>query len=96
MSQRCLSIADVVGPWSDPGFDSGLVRRCEQYWSVPVHELPDQILATLLRQRIAISLVEPEAARRGNTNIADGSELYEGELAEALRAIQERGSRESK
>jgi len=79
------SIADVLGPWVDPELESGLVERCKRHWNVPVSTLPNQILATFLRQGIALQLVIPEARRRLDASINDDSELYEGELAEALK-----------
>jgi hypothetical protein len=83
MSDR--GVADVLGPWTDPGFDSGLIRRCKQYWYTPVNAIPNEALATYLRQRIALGITIPEAQQRVAGGIDDGSELYEGELAEALR-----------
>ncbi len=79
------SVADVVGPWVDPDFDSGLIERCKRYWGVPVPELPNGMLATYLRQRIALQIIIPEARKRVETGIHDDSELYDGELAEAFR-----------
>ena len=83
---KSLSVADVEGPWVDPDFDSGLIERCKRYWNVPVPELPNEILATYLRQRIALQLVMPEARKRLETGFNDDSEMYEGELSEALKA----------
>ncbi len=82
---KSKSVADAEGPWVDPGFHSGLIERCRRYWSVPVTELPNEMLATYLRQRIALQLIIPEARKRLNADSDDDSELYEGELAEALR-----------
>lgn len=81
-------MADVEGPWIDPGFDSGLIDRCKRYWNVPVSELPNGILATYLRQRIALCLIFSESQRRIEAGIDDDSEMYEVELAAALRAEQ--------
>jgi hypothetical protein len=79
-----LCLADVVGPWRDHDFDSGLIERCKRHWDVPVSELPNQILATYLRQRIALEIIIPEAQRRLAAGIDDDSDLYEGELAKAV------------
>jgi hypothetical protein len=83
------SVADVAGPWVDPDFHSGLIERCKRYWSVPVTELPNGMLATYLRQRIALQIIIPEAHKRLEAGIDDDSELYDGELAEALRGACE-------
>jgi hypothetical protein len=84
------SVADVAGPWIEPDFHSGLIECCKRYWNVPVTELPNQILATYLHQKIAMQLMIPEAHKRLQTGVDDGSELYEGELANAF-AQAERG-----
>jgi hypothetical protein len=81
------SVADVDGPWVDQEFDSGLIARCKRFWSVPVADLPNAMLATYIRQRCGLSLVVPEARRRLECQINDDSETYEGELAEALANI---------
>jgi hypothetical protein len=86
MNQRC--VADVEGRWIDPDFDSGLIQRCRRYWNVPVAELPNEALATYLRQRIALSIIIPEAEKRIASGFDDDSELYDGELADALRSVQ--------
>ena len=79
------SVADVEGPWLDPDFDSGLILRCKRYWEVPVTELPNEMLATFLRQRIGLQIIIPEARKRLESGFDDNSELYEGELLEALK-----------
>jgi len=86
---KSLSVADVEGPWVDPDFDSGLIERCRRYWNVPVPELPNEILATYLRQRIAFQLVMPEARKRLEAGFDDDSEIYDGELAQALKAADD-------
>jgi len=78
------TVADVERPWEDPDFDSGLIKRCQQNWDVPVDQLTNHVLATFLRQQIAPSLIVPEARRRVHLDMEDDSELYDGELAEAL------------
>ena len=76
------TVEDVLGPWQDPHFESGLIQRCRRYWSVPVTGLPNEALATYLRQRIAVALIAPEARRRVEAGFHDDSELYEDELGE--------------
>jgi hypothetical protein len=63
-----------------------LIDRCKRYWGVPVPELPNAIVAMFLRQRFALQVIIPEARKRLETGFDDDSEMYEGELAEALRA----------
>ena len=81
------SVEDVEGAWVEPAFESGLISRCKQFWSVPVDRLPDHVLATDLRQRIGLTVVLPETRRRVERGVSDDSELYEGELAEAVRRV---------
>jgi hypothetical protein len=83
------SVSDVEGPWVNPNFDSGLIERCKRYWCVPIADLPNEMLATYVRQRIALRLVVPEARRRLNAEFDDGSEIYDGELADALAGVGE-------
>jgi hypothetical protein len=65
------SVADVEGPWVDPGFGSGLIERCKRYWSVPASELPNAVLAMFLRQRFALQIIIPEARKRLEAGIDD-------------------------
>jgi hypothetical protein len=44
------------------------------------------MLATFLRQEIALVLLIPEAKKRIAANFVDDSELYEEELLEALKS----------
>jgi hypothetical protein len=81
---QALSVADVIGPWVDPGFESSLIERCRENWSVPVLEVSNYVLATFIRQRMALQLVLPEAKRRLEANYMDGSELYDEELSVAV------------
>jgi hypothetical protein len=78
------SVSDIVGPWVETDRDSGLIERCRAYWSTPISELPDIALATFLEQRIAIGPVMAEARRRVDAGIGDGSEFFDGQLAEAV------------
>ena len=50
-------------------------------------ELTNEALATFLRQRIALQLVVPEALKRLEAGFDDDSELFEGELANALSHV---------
>jgi hypothetical protein len=79
------SVADIEGAWQDCGFSSGLIARCQKYWDVPVTDVPNAALAMFLRQRLALKIVIPEAQKRLEAGVVDESELYEEELANALR-----------
>lgn len=79
-----LSVADVQGPWVDPGFESSLISRCRANWSVPVSKVSNYVLATFIRQRIALRLVVPEAKRRIEAGFVDDTELYDEELSVAV------------
>ena len=81
------TVEEIEGPWRDPIFDTGLIRRCRVYWSVPVDQLPNDALATNLRQRIALEVIVPEAKRQIDSGFDDDMGLYDGELAEALNGI---------
>jgi len=79
------TVADVVGPWVDPQWESGLIEKCKRGWNTPVTELTNELLATYLRQRIALVLVVPEARKRIAEKFVDDTELYDEELEEALK-----------
>jgi hypothetical protein len=80
------TVADVEGPWVEPEFKSGLIERCKRGWNTPIGELTNELLATYLRQKIALRLVVPEARKRPADGYVDGTELYKEELANALRS----------
>lgn len=82
-----MTAADMHGPWVDPDWESGLVQRVREFWSVPITELPDAGLALFLRQRIALEPVLAEARRRLAAGEADDTELYDGELAAAVAGV---------
>jgi hypothetical protein len=79
------SVADIEGPWVEPAFDSSLIQRCRKNWSVPVVELSNYVLSTFLRQKLALEIVIPEGQRRLQANFVDDTELYDDELANAVR-----------
>jgi hypothetical protein len=78
------SIADILGPWIEPDWDSGLIDRCRQAWTKPLRDLSREELATLLRQRIALEHLLPIAQQKLQSGVDDGTEMYEGELAAAV------------
>jgi hypothetical protein len=85
---RC--VAEIVGPWIDPDFDSGLVERCRESWSIPIDKLSNEMLATFLRQQVATDAILEESLKRLAAGFDDHSELYSGELAAAVQEASER------
>jgi hypothetical protein len=85
-TKQSATIADVEGPWVDPNYDSGLIQRCKQGWNTPIDQLTNELIATYLRQKIALSLVVPEATKRLAAKFTDGTELYDEELENALKS----------
>lgn len=81
------SVADVAGPWGDSTSESSLLQRCRDNWTTPVSELSNHVLATFVRQAVALELVVPEAQRRVEMNYLDGTELYDEEQAAALASF---------
>lgn len=79
-----ISVADILGPWVESEWDSGLIARCRAAWNKPLRDLSRQELATFLRQRIAVEDVLPIAQKRLADGIDDETELFEGELQEAI------------
>jgi hypothetical protein len=83
------SVADFEGPLQKPDFVSGLIERCEKYWTTPLAELPDVMVATYINQKFALIPMQSEAQRRLDLNLSDDSELYEGQLRDALQRSQQ-------
>lgn len=91
-SEERRTVAELLGPWVDPGFESGLIQRCRNAWNKPIRELTNEELATYLRQRIALEQILPIAKERVGDRVNDDTEMFEGELREAVeRAIKEAG-----
>lgn len=80
------TVGDCEGPWVDPEIYSSLIERCKRGWNTPINELTNELLATYLRQKIALQLVVPEARKRLREGYIDDTELDEEELANALRS----------
>jgi hypothetical protein len=83
MKDKC--VADIEGPWIDPELDSGLIQRCRNNWSVPLSEVTNHVLATFIRQKLALSIAIPEAKSRLERGYIDDSELYDEELEVAVK-----------
>jgi len=81
------SVADIAGPWAEPDVNSSLIERCRANWSVPVGEITNYVLATFIRQKIALDLVVPEAKRRIASGYIDDTEILDDELAIAIALI---------
>ena len=84
MLDAMTSLADILGPWVDPNFESGLIARCKLAWNKPLQDLTKADLATLLRQRIAPEHILPIAKARITDGINDDTEMFDGELQEAI------------
>ena len=84
MTTDTISIADLLGPWVDPDWDSGLIERCRNAWSKPLRDLTNQELATLLRQRFAVEQLLPIASQRVLDGFDDDTEIYDRELQSAI------------
>ena len=79
-----LALSDIFGAWSDPDFESGLIERCKVGWDKSLGTLSNQELSTYLRQKIAVEYLIEIARGRVKSNFEDGTEFYDGELAEAI------------
>lgn len=78
------TIADLLGPWIEPDWNSGLIDRCRTAWNKPLRDLSNEELTTLLRQRIAVEHILPLARKRVEDGVEDDTEMYEGELEAAI------------
>lgn len=78
------SVADIEGPWAEPELSSGLIQRCRDNWSKPVTQVTNHVLATFIRQKLALSIVVPEAEDRIKRGYIDETELYDEELEVAV------------
>ena len=84
MTTENISIADLLGPWLESDWKSGLVERCRNAWNKPLRDLSREELATLLRQHIAVEHLLPIAKQRLPSGVDDDSEMYDGELEPAI------------
>src|SRR5688572_11560426 len=78
------SLADLIGPWCEPHFESGLIERVRDAWSKPLDTLTNHELATCLRQNSAIDHLLPIAKTRVHDEGVDDSELHDTELVDAI------------
>jgi len=84
-----VTVADLLGPWVEPDWESGLVARCREAWNKPLRDLSRQELATLLRQRLTVEHLLPVARKRLEDGVDDGTEVFDGELREAIARASE-------
>ena len=84
MTADTSSLSDLIGPWIDSDWNTGLIERCKNTWSKPLRDLSREELATLLRQRIAVEHLLPIATKRLEDGIDDETEMFDGELQEAI------------
>lgn len=78
------SLADILGPWRDPDWESGLIARVREAWSKPIDRLTNHELATCLRQEFALGHLLPIARKRIADKFDDGTEVHDTELADAI------------
>jgi hypothetical protein len=79
-----LTLAQILGPWQQPDFESGLIARCRNAWDKPLESLSNHELVTCLQQDLAIAHILPLAKKRLHEKFDDDTELVDGQLAEAL------------
>jgi len=84
MTTDTISIADILGQWVEPDWDSGLIERCRNAWNKPLRELTNEELATFLRQRFAVEHLLPIASKRVLDGFDDDTEIDDGELERAI------------
>jgi hypothetical protein len=82
------TLSEILGPWQEPDFKSGLIARCREAWVKPIGSLSREELTTLLRQKIAVDHLVPIAKEKISAGIDDDTEQYEGELAAAIEHAQ--------
>ena len=80
------TLAEILGPWQQPDFESGLIARCRNLWEKPIESFTNQEIVTCLQQGLAIDHLLPMAEERLQRRFEDDSELFDGQLAEAVTA----------
>ena len=84
------TLVEVIGPWVDPNFDSGLIKTCREAWHKPFASLSRREVAVLLRQKIAAPHLLPVATALLESE-DDDTEIYEGELSRAIVFAKKNG-----
>lgn len=78
------SLEEIEGVWDEPEFQSGLVLRCHAARKKSMDQLSDLELATLLNQEVGVEHILSEAIRRIVSGKSDDTEMFEGQLDEAI------------
>jgi hypothetical protein len=91
MNPANISLADILGPWIEQDWQSGLIESCRNAWSTPLRELTNGQLAILLRQRFAVEQLLPIARRRVRHRFDDDTELSDGELRREIESASRAG-----
>ena len=89
------TLAQILGPWRQPEVDTGLIARCREAWDKPIEQFTDLELVTCLQQNLAIVHVFPVAKKRLEAAAPDESEMFEGQLAEAVAAAEKKKANQS-
>ena len=84
------TLAEAIGPWADPDFESGLIKTCREAWDKSFDSLSRREVAVLLRQKVAIPQLLPVASALLESE-DDDTEVDEGELSRAIVFAQENG-----
>ncbi|HVU16113.1 MAG TPA: contact-dependent growth inhibition system immunity protein [Candidatus Didemnitutus sp.] len=84
------TLAQILGPWQQPEVDTSLITRCRNAWNKPIDQFTDLELVTCLQQDLAIGYVLPIAKNRLQNSAPDNSEMFEGQLAEAVADAEKR------
>jgi hypothetical protein len=90
MSKEHITLADILGPWVEPDWQSGLIESCGNAWNTPLRKLTNGQLA-MLRQRFAVEHLLPIAQERLRDSFDDDTELSEGELERAIKDAEPSG-----
>jgi hypothetical protein len=79
------SLEELDGVWAEPDVQTGLILRCHAARKKPISNLTDLELATLLNQGIGVVHILPEAKNRITSAQPDDTEMFDGQLAEAIK-----------
>jgi hypothetical protein len=90
-----LTLAQILGTWQQPDFESGLIERCRKAWDKPLDSLSNLELVTCLQQNLAIAHIIPVAKKRLKDLVDDDSEMFEGQLAEAVAEAEKKKANQS-
>ncbi len=89
-----LTLANILGPWKRPEIETGLIARCRKAWNKPLETLSNLELVTCLQQDLAVDHVISIAKRRLQDAVDDDSEMFEGQLAEAVADAEKKRAKQ--